>query len=221
MMREHCLFDETLSKLGGTLHPLTVDEKTCFGTVILGLLLLWILWTGIEGTPSSQDLSENPQWAEISVGIWGGGGLFEWSVETFGTVWNLGNCEHIVLQKNMELNKYETLGIESWNIRCLCCVNPSHVELCGPGEDFMVTWCYMNSLFQLNKWEGDNPSWEVFLEKWGALQQVILSMVLKQSDTCHAFFWWSRVSHILSGLRVFIIKVEESPVGWNSDAPKL
>lgn len=80
---------------------------------------------------------------------------------------------------------------------------------------------YINSLFQLNKWEGDNPSWEVFLEKWGALQQVILSMVLKQSDTCHAFFWWSRVSHILSGLRVFIIKVEESPVGWNSDAPKL
>jgi len=39
--------------------------------------------------------------------------LFEWSVETFGTVWNLGNCEHIVLQKNMELNKYEFCVTES------------------------------------------------------------------------------------------------------------
>lgn len=31
-------------------------------------------------------------------------------METFGTVWNIGNCEHITLQKNMENCRYETPG---------------------------------------------------------------------------------------------------------------
>lgn len=43
--------------------------------------------------------------------------LFEWSVETFGTVWNLGNCEHIALQKNLETCKYEFCVEESWPAR--------------------------------------------------------------------------------------------------------
>eukprot|EP00438_Fugacium_kawagutii_P034350 Skav216705 [mRNA] locus=scaffold91:493825:501053:+ [translate_table: standard] len=37
-------------------------------------------------------------------------GLFEWSVETFGTVWNLGNCEYVTLKKNLETCSYEILG---------------------------------------------------------------------------------------------------------------
>ncbi|CAK9009439.1 unnamed protein product [Durusdinium trenchii] len=40
--------------------------------------------------------------------------LFEWSVETFGTVWNLGNCEHVTLQKNLETCKYEFCIAESY-----------------------------------------------------------------------------------------------------------
>ena len=31
-------------------------------------------------------------------------------METFGTVWNIGNCEHITLQKDMENCRYETLS---------------------------------------------------------------------------------------------------------------
>ena len=28
--------------------------------------------------------------------------LFKWSVETFASVWNLGNCEHVTLKKNVQ-----------------------------------------------------------------------------------------------------------------------
>ena len=40
--------------------------------------------------------------------------LFKWSVETFASVWNLGNCEHITLKKNAAEHKYELLGILGW-----------------------------------------------------------------------------------------------------------
>ncbi|CAJ1439361.1 unnamed protein product [Effrenium voratum] len=40
--------------------------------------------------------------------------LFQWSVETFGTVWNLGNCEHVCLKKNMETFTYEICPEESF-----------------------------------------------------------------------------------------------------------
>ena len=36
--------------------------------------------------------------------------LFKWSVETFASVWNLGNCEHVTLKKNIKEHKYEILG---------------------------------------------------------------------------------------------------------------
>ena len=36
--------------------------------------------------------------------------LFKWSVETFASVWNLGNCEHITLKKNAHEHKYELRG---------------------------------------------------------------------------------------------------------------
>ena len=36
--------------------------------------------------------------------------LFKWSVETFASVWNLGNCEHVTLKKNVKEHRYEHLG---------------------------------------------------------------------------------------------------------------
>ena len=33
--------------------------------------------------------------------------VFHWSVSTFETVWNIANCEHIVLRKNMDKLCYE------------------------------------------------------------------------------------------------------------------
>eukprot|EP00405_Crypthecodinium_cohnii_P065477 CAMPEP_0195040042 /NCGR_PEP_ID=MMETSP0326_2-20130528/80124_1 /TAXON_ID=2866 ORGANISM="Crypthecodinium cohnii, Strain Seligo" /NCGR_SAMPLE_ID=MMETSP0326_2 /ASSEMBLY_ACC=CAM_ASM_000348 /LENGTH=227 /DNA_ID=CAMNT_0040066939 /DNA_START=25 /DNA_END=708 /DNA_ORIENTATION=- len=33
--------------------------------------------------------------------------LFQWSVETFETVWNVGNCEHVTLTKNMTKMCYQ------------------------------------------------------------------------------------------------------------------
>ena len=203
------VFDETLSKLGGTLHPLTVDEKPVLGQWFWASLLLWILWTGIEGTPSSQDLSTNPsglrfQWEFV-------GGRPIWMVR-----WNLRNClepGQLWAYRFTEEHGAQQIWdpwhrIIEYSLLVLCESKPCRTV--RPRRGFHG---YINSLFQVNKW--------LFLEKWGALQKVILSMVLKQSDTCHAVFGWSRFSHILSGLCVFIIKVEESPVGWNSDAPKL
>ncbi|CAE7471807.1 unnamed protein product [Symbiodinium natans] len=40
--------------------------------------------------------------------------LFKWSVETFASVWNLGNCEHITLKKNAAEHKYEICIEESY-----------------------------------------------------------------------------------------------------------
>eukprot|EP00440_Ansanella_granifera_P051006 gb/GFBE01055284.1/.p1 GENE.gb/GFBE01055284.1/~~gb/GFBE01055284.1/.p1 ORF type:complete len:415 (+),score=54.29 gb/GFBE01055284.1/:1-1245(+) len=40
--------------------------------------------------------------------------LFQWSVETFETVWNVGNCHHVTLKKNMHELKYELCIEESY-----------------------------------------------------------------------------------------------------------
>jgi broad specificity phosphatase PhoE len=33
--------------------------------------------------------------------------IFQWSISTFESVWNMGNCEHIALQKNISSGRYE------------------------------------------------------------------------------------------------------------------
>ncbi|CAE7524488.1 unnamed protein product [Symbiodinium sp. CCMP2456] len=40
--------------------------------------------------------------------------LFKWSVETFASVWNLGNCEHVTLKKNVQEHRYEICVEESY-----------------------------------------------------------------------------------------------------------
>jgi len=40
--------------------------------------------------------------------------LFHWSVETYETVWNMGNCHHITLRKNAESRCYQVCPQESF-----------------------------------------------------------------------------------------------------------
>ena len=41
--------------------------------------------------------------------------LFEWSVDTFESVWNLENCEYLMLKKNTDKQRYE-ICIEESNL---------------------------------------------------------------------------------------------------------